>query len=132
LQLSLAFKNQQCYARFNNALATSTQLTSSSLFLANKLTSTVGSLDAAQSSPRLKEIFYRHLAWLTALRFYLRERKAWENTLEAGNARFLTQLPTPESQSVFKDELRTYLSDANLQKVVACSGDKDALILHWQ
>jgi putative membrane protein len=132
LQLSLAFKNQQCYARFNNALATSTQLTSSSLFLANKLTSTVGSLDAAQSSPRLKEIFYRHFAWLTALRFYLRERKAWENTLEAGNARFLTQLPTPESQSVFKDELRTYLSDANLQKVVACSGDKDALILHWQ
>jgi ion channel-forming bestrophin family protein len=103
LAIILAFKNQQCYARFNDALATSAQLTSSSLVLANKLTSTVGSLDAAQSGPRLKEMFYRHFAWLTAVRFFLRERKAWENTLEAGNAKFLAKLPTPESQSILTD-----------------------------
>ena len=132
LAIVLAFKNQQCYARFNDALAVSAQLTSSSLVLANKLTSTVGSLDVAQSGPRLKEMFYRHFAWLTALRFYLRERKAWENTFEAGNAKFLAKLPTPESQSDLKDELKTYLSDADLQKVIAHQGDKDAFILHWQ
>ena len=80
----------------------------------------------------LKEIFYRHFAWLTALRFFLRERKSWENTLEPGNARFLAKLPTPESQSVLKDELKTYLSDAELQKVMTHRGDKEALILHWQ
>jgi len=132
LAIILAFKNQQCYARFNDALALSGQLTTHSLILANKLTSTVGNLDAVQSGPRLKEMFYRHFAWLTALRFFLRERKTWENTFEPGNARFLAKLPSPESQSVLKDELKTYLSDAELQKVMTHRDDKEAFILHWQ
>jgi putative membrane protein len=46
----------------------------SQLNLANKLTSTLGSLDPAQSGLALKDIFYRHFAWLTALRFFLREQ----------------------------------------------------------
>jgi len=132
LAIILAFKNQQCYARFNEALSLSGQLFSNSLILANSLTSTVGNLDAAQSGPRLKEMFYRHFAWLTALRFFLRDRKTWENTFEPGNARYLAKLPTPESQSNLKDELKTYLSDAELQKVLAHRGDKEAFILHWQ
>ena len=132
LAIILAFKNSQCYARFNDALVLSGQLITNSLILANKLTSTVGHLDPAQSGPRLKEIFYRHFAWLTALRFFLRARKSWENTSEPGNAKFLAKLPTPESQSVLKDELKTYLSDAELQKVMAHRGDQEALILHWQ
>ena len=132
LAIILAFKNQQCYARFNDALVLSGQLITNSLILANKLTSTVGNLDAALSGPQLKEMFYRHFAWLTALRFFLRERKSWENAFEPGNVRFLAKLPSPESQSVLKDELKTYLSDAELQKVMTHQGDKEALILHWQ
>jgi putative membrane protein len=132
LAISLAFKNQQCYARFNDALVLSGQLITNSLILANRLTSTVGNLDAARSGPGLKEIFYRHFAWLTALRFFLRDRKSWENSFDPGNIRFLAKLPSPESQSVLKDELKTYLSDAELQKVMAHRGDKEALILHWQ
>ena len=132
LAIVLAFKNQQCYARFNEALALSGQLTTNSLSLANKLTATVGKLDAVESGPRLKEMFYRHFAWLTSLRFFLREKKTWENTFEPGNARFLAKVPSPESQSVLKDELKTYLSDAELQKVIAHRGDKEALILHLQ
>jgi putative membrane protein len=132
LAIILAFKNQQCYARFNEALSTAGRLIAQSLILANGLTSTVGNLDGAQSGARLKEIFYRHFAWLTALRFFLREKKAWENTLERGNARFLSRFPTPESQSNLTDELKAYLSDAELQKVIAHRGDKEALILHWQ
>jgi ion channel-forming bestrophin family protein len=62
---------------------------------------------------------------------FLRERKSWENTLESGNVRFLAKLPTPESQSVLKEELKTYLSDAELQKFMTHRGDKEALILHW-
>ena len=132
LAIILAFKNQQCYARSNEALVLSGQLSTNSLILANRLTSAVCSLDAAQSGPRLKAMFYRHFAWLTALRFFLRERKTWENALEAGNARFLAGLPTPESQSILKDELKAYLSDAELQKFLTHRGDKEALILHWQ
>jgi ion channel-forming bestrophin family protein len=131
LAIILAFKNQQCYARFNDALILSGQLVTNSLILANKLMCTVGDLDA-RPDPRLTVIFYRHFAWLTALRFFLRERKFWENTLESGNVRFLAKLPTPESQSVLKEELKTYLSDAELQKFMTHRGDKEALILHWQ
>jgi putative membrane protein len=132
LAIILAFKNAQCYARFNEALVLAGQLITNSLVLANRLTSTIGVLDAALSGPALKDIFYRHFAWLTALRFFLRESKSWENKSEAGNARFLAQIPTPESQSVLKDELKTYLPDAAVQKIMAHPGDKEALILHWQ
>lgn len=132
LAIILAFKNQQCYARANDALVLSGQLITNSLILANKLRSTVGNLDAAQSGPGLKDLFYRHFAWLTSLRFFLRDRKPWENASEAGNATFLAGIATPESQSVLKDELKAYLSDAELQKVLAHRGDKESLILHWQ
>jgi putative membrane protein len=132
LAIILGFKNAQCYARFTEALSLSGQLISNSLILANKLKVAVVNLDAAQSGPRLKEIYYRHFAWLTALRFFLRERKSWENRFEPGNARFLAKLPTPESQSVLKDELKTYLSETELQKFVAHRGDKEALVLGWQ
>ena len=77
-------------------------------------------------------MFDRHFAWLTALRFFLREEKAWENKLEAGNAKFLANFPAPESQSILKDELKTYLSDADVEKIIAHRGDKDAFILHGQ
>ena len=75
LAIILAFKNQQCYARFNDALVLSGQLNTNSLVLANRLTSTVGNPDATRPDPGLKDIFYRHFAWLTALRFFLREKK---------------------------------------------------------
>jgi putative membrane protein len=132
LAIILAFKNQQCYARFNEALSTSGQLIGNSFILANRLASATGNLDAAQRGARLKKMFYRHFAWLTALRYFLRERKAWESTAERGNARYLAELPTPESQSTLKDALKGYLSDAELQQVLAHPGDKEALLLHWQ
>src|SRR3954464_7718071 len=91
LAIILAFKNAQCYARFNEALVLSGQLTTNSLILANRLMSTVGNLEAAQSHPALKEILYRHFAWLTALRFFLRDRKPWENMADVGNTRFLAK-----------------------------------------
>ncbi len=132
LAIILAFKNSQCYARSNEALVLSGQLIANSLILANRLTATIGHVDAVRSGPGLKDIFYRHLAWLTALRFFLREKKSWENASEPGNARFLAMLPTPESQSSLEDELKTYLPDADMRKVMTHRGDKEALILHWQ
>ena len=128
----LAFKNQQCYARINEALALGGQINSASMILANKLKATVGNLDAAQSAPLLKEMFYRHFAWLTALRFFLRERKTWENIFEPGNAKFLAALPTPESQSSLKAELPAYFSEAEVEKVLTYRGDKESLILQGQ
>lgn len=71
----LAFKNQQCHARINEALAFWGQINSASIILANKLAATVANLDAAQSGPWLKDMYYRHFAWLTALRFFCAKEK---------------------------------------------------------
>jgi putative membrane protein len=128
----LAFKNQQCHARINEALAIWGQINSASLILAAKLKATLGPADAAQAGAGLKDFYYRHFAWLTGLRFFLRERKTWENTFEPGNAKYLAALPTPESQSTVNGELAKYFSDAELQKVLAHRGDKEAFILRWQ
>jgi putative membrane protein len=128
----LAFKNQQCHARIDEALALWGQINSASIILANRLMATFSGLDAAQSGQRLKELFYRHFAWLTALRFFLRERKTWENTFERGNAKYLAALPTPESLSDLKTELAVYFSESELQKVLAHRGDKEAFILRGQ
>ncbi len=128
----LAFKNQQCHARINEALALWGQITSASMILANRLKATLGNLDAGQSDSLLKEMFYRHFAWLTAMRFFLREPKTWENTFEPGNAKYLAALPTPESQSKLQTELAAYFPDADVQKVLTHRGDKEAFILQGQ
>jgi len=124
----VAFKNQQCHARVNEALVSWGQISATSFLWANKL------LIAASHKADLpiRELFYRHFAWLTSLRFFLRESRTWENAGERGNARFLVGLPTPESKSVLKDELAACLSEAELQKLLAHRGDKEALILSWQ
>lgn len=133
LAIIIGFKNQQCYERFNQALTLAGQLISNSLILANGLMAVVGPTpDTARADPGLKEIFYRHLAWLTVLRFFLREKKVWENRAQRGNARFLARVPTPESRSSLEDKLRRYLSDPDIQRVMAHHGDKLSLMLRWQ
>lgn len=132
LAIIIGFKNAQCYARFSEALALAGQLSSNSLILANRLTAMIGDLDAVRSGAVLKHIFYRHLAWLTTMRFTLRERKPWENTAERGNARFLARLPTPESRSTLEEELKTYLPEAEVKRVMAYDGDRLSLILRGQ
>ncbi len=131
LAISIAFKSQQCFARFSNALTLSGQLNTSSFILAQRLISTVGNLDVP-SGPRLEDMFNRHFAWLTALRFFLREKRSWENRFDPGNIQFLAQIPNPESRSALEDELKSYLSDVEVQKVMTHPGDKEALILDWQ
>jgi putative membrane protein len=126
LAIIIGFKNAQCYSRSNDALATAGQLITNSLVLANRLTSLLG------DDARLKGLFYRHLAWLTALRYTLREKKPWENTAERGNAWFLAAYPTPESQSTLADELNKYLAPADVEKILGYGGDRHALILRWQ
>lgn len=127
----LAFKNQQCYTRITDALALGSQVQTASIILANKLAIALNQADEPQTGS-LKQFYYRHFAWLTALRYFLRDPKIWENTFEPGNARFLAELPTPESQSPLKEELKKYLSDAEIEEILAYRGDREGFILRSQ
>lgn len=56
-------------------------------------------------------LIYRHIAWLTALRFQLRETRIWENTQKRYNIEYKRFYAVPEWQSKLEDELKPYVTE---------------------
>ena len=56
-----------------------------------------------------KTLIYRHIAWLTALRFQLREPRAWENTNKSYNREYRRFYSVPEQETKLDDELSKFL-----------------------
>ncbi|GAB2574751.1 bestrophin family protein [Spirosoma areae] len=65
---------------------------------------------AGSSAAVHQQLIYRHVAWLTALRFQLREPRKWENTMKSYNAEYRQFYSIPEQESNLTDELRKLLS----------------------
>ena len=76
------------------------------------------SRDYLDDADKSKELVYRHLAWLTALRYQLRENRAWEATSKA-NAEYLRYYSIPEMQTPLETELAKFLPDAELAQILA-------------
>jgi putative membrane protein len=67
--------------------------------------------DEAASHALHQQLIYRHIGWLTALRFQLREPRTWENTKTTPNNKEYKQLYTvDEWDNNLDDELTAYLS----------------------
>jgi ion channel-forming bestrophin family protein len=66
----------------------------------------------------VKTIFYRHFAWLTALRYQLREPRIWENADDPSNVEYRQYYSVPERETKLEDELKKYLSDAEFGYVL--------------
>lgn len=72
-----------------------------------------------KSSEAVKRIFYRHIAWLTALRFQLREARTWENTGKKNDTEYRNKYYSiPERQQNIIEELKPYLSQDELDYVL--------------
>jgi putative membrane protein len=56
-------------------------------------------------------IFGRHFAWLTALRYQLREPRTWENLSLPMNIEYSKNYVIPERELSLEDALRPYLSE---------------------
>lgn len=56
-----------------------------------------------------QQLIYRHIAWMTALRFQLRESRVWENVEKDYNAEYQKFYKIPERESNLADELRKLL-----------------------
>jgi putative membrane protein len=65
-----------------------------------------------------RRLIYRHMAWLTALRFQLREPRAWENLNTSYNAEYKRRYSIPEHESKLDVELAKFLSDEELKYVL--------------
>lgn len=58
-----------------------------------------------------QQLIYRHFAWLTALRFQLRETKSWENIkTKSYNREYLRHYKVPEWESNMEEELKRFLT----------------------
>lgn len=67
-----------------------------------------------------RQMIYRHIAWLTALRFQLREARAWENVRHKRSYREYSRLYTiDEWQHQLEDALKPFLSGEDLAYVMA-------------
>jgi putative membrane protein len=89
------------------------------------------SRDFFDNAEKSRELVYRHLAWLTALRYQLRESRAWETTSKAYNAEYLKYYSIPEMQTALETELAKYLPDAE-QKQILATGSKPTQIMSLQ
>jgi putative membrane protein len=62
-----------------------------------------------------QELIYRHCAWLTAMRYQLREPRSWENVTKSYNVEYRKFFRVLESEIPLEDELKKYLSSDELQ-----------------
>lgn len=73
-----------------------------------------------QSTKIHQEIIYRHFAWLTALRFQLREVKSWENVkTKSYNLEYLKHYKVPEWESTLDEELKSFLNEEERQYILS-------------
>jgi len=69
-------------------------------------------LDLIPDQSARRRIIYRHFAWLTALRYQLRERRAWESMRRSFNTEYQRKYRVPEWEGSMETELARLL-DAN-------------------
>ncbi|HQW02681.1 MAG TPA: bestrophin family ion channel [Saprospiraceae bacterium] len=66
-----------------------------------------------------KELIYRHFAWLTALRYQMRESKAWESTHKIYNKEYMAYYSVPEKESTLELELAKYIPAEEVLQIMA-------------
>jgi putative membrane protein len=105
VSLVSGFKNSQVLTRSSEALAAFSQIASSSRILA--------SVSCDFLAPDLaRQVLYRHLAWLTALRFSLRRPLPWETMSRGANREYRRRYyHIAEDLSSVEAELRALLGD---------------------
>jgi putative membrane protein len=90
------------------------------------------SRDFFSNPEKSKELIYRHFAWLTALRYQMRDARAWEAVSKAHNVEYQRRFfSIPERETTLETELAKYLAPGELKPVLAAT-NKPAQILALQ
>jgi putative membrane protein len=77
----------------------------------------------------IKILTYRHIAWMTALRHAMRVSKPWETIMhERSNKELGKILSPPEWNSTVEEDMKPYLSDADLKYVMSKNNKQTALL----
>src|SRR3569623_649310 len=123
VSLVAGFKNSQVLTRSSDALAAFSQIAASSRMLSGLCADFVPAATA-------HAIIYRHLGWLTALRFALRRPRPWESATLPANAEYRRRfMKIAEDQTTVEAELTALLGD---EAATLGPGEPALALLHKQ
>ncbi|MCC7275946.1 MAG: multidrug transporter [Alphaproteobacteria bacterium] len=128
----IAFKNVECHRRASDALAIWTSIAARSMAWGNAVIGVVLPDDPQETRRVRRLLFNQHFAWLTALRYQLREPKVWENLNEPGNKEYMAFYTIPERKTDIRDALAKYLTEPTLSSVLHYRGDKANYLMSLQ
>ena len=112
----VSFKNNASYGRLWEARQIYGAIINDSRSFAYTLRDSLG----RGNRNTVTRIIYRHIAWLTALRFQLREPRNWENMETANNQEFLREhYAIPEQASKLEEELRPLLNAGDYEYILS-------------
>lgn len=115
LSFIVGFKNNASYGRIWEARQIYGSIINDSRSFGYTLRDVLG----GKQDTLVQKIFYRHFAWLTALRFQLREPRSWENMRTRSNVEFQKNSYTiPEWETKMDEEMAKYLSADELQYIL--------------
>lgn len=80
-----------------------------------------------QLKKEIKELTYRHIAWMTALRHAMRMPKPWETTANHRTNKEFGAKP-PELDSTLEKDLKPYISESDLADAMAKNNKQTALL----
>lgn len=116
----VGFKNTQTYNRLWEARQIWGAIVNTSRAWGMMVKDCVILPDAATDAKVIhRQLIYRHVAWLTALRFQLRESRVWENMNKSYNREYSQFFTVAEKVQKLDEELKKYLSDEELTYVLS-------------
>ncbi len=110
----VGFKNTQTYNRLWEARQIWGSIINSSRAWGILIKDTVNT-----DKKEITELIYRHLAWLTALRYQMREPRIWENMTLKSNVEYQKYYTIPEREIPLQDELKPFLSEEDLAYILS-------------
>lgn len=115
LSFVVGFKNNASYGRIWEARQIYGSIINDSRSFGYSIRDILGKNNAVT-----QRIFYRHFAWLTALRFQLREKRTWENMGNVRNREYMkNKYHVAEWNSDLETELKKLLSESDYEYIIS-------------
>jgi putative membrane protein len=115
----VGFKNTQTYNRLWEARTIWGAIVNSSRAWGMLVRDCVICTDKAEQESVHRELIYRHIGWLTALRYQLREPREWENMNKSYNREYRQFFSVPEQETTLEQELDKYLSAGDKEYILS-------------
>ncbi len=131
----IGFQNNSAYGRIWEARKIWGGIVNTSrtlgMFLQDMITNEYSDTTAPpeEIKKEVRDLTYRHIAWMTALRHSMRQPKPWETGgEERATKEWKEFVKTPESLTSLEDDLRPYVSDEDLRYTLSKSNKQTALL----